>query len=111
LPDGTVQASLNDGSSRAVGQLELARFNNPTGLSSYGSNIWLETEASGEPQLGAPGSPNFGNLKARALEQSNVNLADEMAHMVTLQRAFEMSVRAFQQTDSMISQAIHMRKI
>lgn len=110
LSDGTVQARLADGTSEAAGQVELARFTNPGGLISRGDNILLPSDNSGGAQTGAPGAQNFGVVRVGAYEQSNVNMAAEMTNMVTLQRAFQMSVRAFQQSDEMLSQAIHMRK-
>jgi flagellar hook protein FlgE len=57
-----------------------------------------------------PGTGGSGWVTSHAVEQSNVDLSREMTNLVTLQRNFEMSVKAFQQTDSMISQAINMRK-
>lgn len=109
-PDGTVQVTRADGTAETAGQIELARFTNASGLLANGNNTWLQSEDSGEAQLGAPGDENFGWVYPHAVEQSNLNIAEEMSHMMTLQRAFQMSVRTFQQTDTMISQAIHMRK-
>lgn len=108
-PDGTVMA-LRGYVWEDVGTVELARFANPTGLQESGSNLWKATEASGEAETGAPGSGQIGWIKGQALEQSNVNMSEEMTHMITLQRSFQMAVRTFQQTDTMINQAIHMRK-
>lgn len=109
-PDGTMVATNATGQTQVIGQVELARFANPGGLLSHGENVFFVSENSGEAQVGAPGEENFGILKPYALEQANINLSEEMTNMITLQRAFQMSVRAFQQTDTMISQAIHLRK-
>lgn len=108
--DGAIQALTADGEVVDVGQLELARFVNASGLRNYGTNIYVASDSSGEPIVGAPNSENFGVVKTYAYEQSNLNIAEEMTNIMTLQRAFQMSVRAFQQSDTMISQAIHMRK-
>jgi flagellar basal-body rod protein FlgG len=108
-PDGAVMA--HQGTAwKKVGTVELARFINPTGLEESGSNLLLETESSGKPETGTPGTENFGWIRGQYLEQSNVNLSEEMTQLITLQRAFQMSVRTFQQTDTMINEAIHMRK-
>ena len=109
-PDGTVTALDADGQSVDVGTVQLTRFPNPTGLTGYGDNVWLESDASGAAQTGAPGDENFGIISSHKVEQSNVDLAREMSHLMTLQRSFSMSLTAFQQTDSMISQAINLRK-
>jgi len=94
-----------------IGKVQLTRFTNASGLKGNGDNIWLATNSSGAPQTGAPNSANLGVIQAGAVEQSNVNLAYETTHMMTLERNFQMSVKAFQQTDQMISQAIHLRKV
>lgn len=108
-PDGVVRALVGDTWSD-VGTIQLSRFVNPSGLQNNGNNVLLETTASGAPQTGAPGSPNFGTLMQKSLEGSNVNYADEVTHLMSLQRGFQMSSRTFQTTDTMITQAIHMRK-
>lgn len=110
LSDGTLQGLTTAGEQVDLGAIELATFANPSGLEARGSNAFFESESSGEAQVGAPGTGTAGKVKANAYEQSNVNMAEEMTGMITLQRAFQMSVRAFQQTDTMINQAIHMRK-
>ncbi len=109
-PDGTVTALDAAGAGTEAGAVELTRFPNPTGLTGNGDNIWLESEASGAAQTGAPGTENFGAISAYRIEQSNVNMAQELTHLMTLQRAFSMSLKVFEQTDMMISQAINLRK-
>jgi flagellar hook-basal body protein len=93
-----------------IGTVPLTRFSNPTGLTAYGDNVWLESDNSGAPQDGAAGDENYGIIVGQTVEQSNVDLGQEMTHLLTLQRAFSMSIKAFQQTDMMISQAINLRK-
>lgn len=107
--DGNVLARVGTTWTQA-GNIQITRFTNPTGLDIYGENILLESANSGKAQTATPGLANLGWIRSKRLEQSNVNLGNEMAHMVTLQRAFQISVRMFQQTDTMISEAIRMRK-
>ncbi len=66
--------------------------------------------SSGTAQTGAPGDENFGILVSHKLEQSNVNVGRELTRLMTLQRSFSMSLSAFQQTDTMITEAINLRK-
>ena len=108
--DGTVTALNADGQSTDIGTVQLTIFPNATGLTGYGDNLWLESDSSGAAQAGAPGTENFGTISAHKVEQSNVNLSNEMTHLMTLQRSFSMSLTVFQQTDNMISQAINLRK-
>jgi flagellar basal-body rod protein FlgG len=107
--DGTLHA-LQNGEWTRLGSIQLARFANPSGMTRYGQNLWLETPISGAAQLGAAGGSGMGTILGSTLEGSNVNLAEEMVTMMNLQRSFEVSLRTFQQTDQMLAQAIHMRR-
>jgi flagellar basal-body rod protein FlgG len=93
-----------------AGTLTLTQFPNPSGLSSYGHSMFLATPVAGAPVTGAPGSANFGTVHGYALEAGNVDTAQEMTHMISLQRAFQISSSVFKSTDTMIGQAIHMRR-
>ncbi len=108
-PDGSVMA-LQGNTWNQVGTIQLNRFANPSGLQGFGQNLWLPSDVSGQAQAGTPGTQGFGQLVGNALEASNVNPASEMTSLITLQRSFELSLRTFQQTDQMLSEAIHMRK-
>ena len=107
---GTVTATDADGATVEVGTIQLTRFPNPGGLTDNGSNILLESDVSGAAQVGDPGSENFGTLSGFKVENSNVDLAQEMTRLISLQRNLSMSLKAFQQTDTMISEAINLRK-
>jgi flagellar basal-body rod protein FlgG len=106
--DGTVRVQQN-GVWNQMGTIQLSRFTNPNGLEGYGDNMWLENEVSGPAQAGTAGIEGMGQILSNTLENSNVNIADEMSQLVTLQRSFDMSLRTFQQTDEMLDLAIRMR--
>jgi len=108
--DGTVSAVLVDGTIQVCGTVQLARFNNPTALRADGNNIHLETTSSGAPVVAAPSSANMGLITSHQLEGSNVDMSREMTQLMLDQRTFQLSVKAFQQTDQMIAQAINLRK-
>jgi len=93
-----------------VGRLSLARFPNATALRGEGDNVWFPTTASGPALTGNPTNAGFGALAGGALESSNVNLAEAMTHLITLQRAYSLSVRSFEQTDEMIGLAVQLRR-
>jgi flagellar basal-body rod protein FlgG len=105
---GAVRAKVDETWSDA-GKIQISRFTNPSALAIYGSNVYLESANSGKAQTGTPGTTNFGKIKSQALEASNVNLGTEMVNMITIERGFQVSVKMFQQTDTMMSEAIHMR--
>jgi flagellar basal-body rod protein FlgG len=107
--NGDVFVQQGDAWNRA-GNIQLYRFPNVDGLQGYGMNQWLETEVSGAAVAGTPSAGGYGEMVAGSLERSNVNMASEMTQIISLQRSFEMSLRTFQQTDTMLYQAIHMRR-
>jgi flagellar basal-body rod protein FlgG len=108
--DGRVRVEHVDGTQTIAGQVLLARFANPTGLLAEGNNVFKASLNSGAAQLGTPGSVNFGPTLGGALETSNVDISREMTNMIIDQRTFQMSVKAFQQSDEMIAMAINLRK-
>ena len=93
---------------QTVGQLELTVFPNPAGLNSIGSNMFLETPASGTPQTGVPGSPGYGTIQQGYLETSNVNSVDEITALITAQRAYEMNSKVVTAADQMLQQTAQM---
>jgi flagellar basal-body rod protein FlgG len=109
--DGTVEALLANNTKTVVGNVQLAKFANPTGLINSGHNTWIASLDSGQAQLGTPGTNNLGTTANNLVEQSNVSLSREMTNLMTDQRAFELTTKAFQQTDTMIDLAINLRKV
>jgi len=108
-PDGTVYIARN-GTWDEIGSIPGYSFANMQGLESFGKNLWLATELSGEAQEGVFNEEGYGQVIGNAVEQSNVDMVAEMTRMVTLQRAFDMAIQSYQMTDTMIGQAIQMRR-
>jgi flagellar basal-body rod protein FlgG len=101
---GTVQAFITgQAQPQDVGQINLARFINKTGLESIGDNLFVETAASGPAIEGAPASEGFGNLQQGHLEEANVNAVVELTSLIAAQRAYEMNARVVTATDQMLS--------
>ncbi|MCU7860932.1 MAG: flagellar basal-body rod protein FlgG [Candidatus Thiodiazotropha sp. (ex Lucinoma kastoroae)] len=86
-----------------IGQIELAYFVNPQGLSPVGDNLFRETNASGGVNTAIPGTDSTGTLIQGALESSNVNVVEELVNMIETQRAYEMNSKAISTTDEMLS--------
>lgn len=106
--DGTVQIGTtgSDQGRQTVGQLQIATFLNPAGLSSEGNNLYAATEASGAAQLGSPGSTGYGQLTQGSLEGSNVEVVTELISLIAAQRAYEINSRAIRAGDEMLSTSI-----
>lgn len=102
--DGVVSYQL-DGISTTGPTIQLARFANPAGLQNLGSNLYMETEASGAEILGEPGIDGLGSLRNNYLEGANVEVVSELVSLITAQRAYEINSRAIRAGDEMLSTA------
>ncbi len=103
--DGGVNIVDSSGSQSVVGTIQLARFPNPSGLSSKGGNLLAENVASGTPTTGTPGENGFGSIQSGFLEKSNVQMVTELVNLITAQRAYEINSRAIKVGDDMLRTA------
>ena len=102
--DGTVSITVpGNPAAQVIGNLQTADFINPAGLQAVGNNLFLETAASGAPQIGTPGLNGFGTTLQNTLEGSNVSTVEEMVNMITTQRAYEMNSKVISTADQMLS--------
>ncbi len=90
---GTVRASYSNGKTVALGKIMVANFANPNGLQQIGNADWVATAVSGEPLMGQAGIGGLGSIKSGALEQSNVDVTDELVKLITSQRNFQASAK------------------
>lgn len=101
--DGTVSVLQgNQTQANVIGQIDTATFINPSGLHSLGDNLYLNTNASGDPIIDTPGLNGFGPLRQGFIELSNVQLVEEMTDLITGQRAYEANSKSIQTSDSML---------
>jgi len=108
--DGTILVSINDSLDlKEIGQMNLSKFTNPSGLKSLGQNLYAQTPASGDPIVGVPGQTGFGTIQQSSLEQSNVDVISEMMKMIMIQRVFDTVTKAIQSYEGMVSSAIQMK--
>ena len=105
-PDGTVSATINGESEPTeLGQIQIARFTNPSGLQAIGDNFLAETAASGAAELGIAGEGGRGQIRQGMLEGSNVNIVEELVAMIEAQRAYEISSKMVSAVDEMLRNA------
>lgn len=113
IPDGAKEISIaetgevsavigDDTEPTEIGTIELAIFTNNAGLQAIGRNLFLESAASGTATTGVPGEEGFGTLIQTYLEGSNVNIVEEVANMITTQRAYEINSKTIQTSDEMM---------
>jgi flagellar basal-body rod protein FlgG len=104
--DGTVSYSLpGQTSAQRAGQIQIAGFQNPAGLNSIGKNLYLPTDASGEPVVANPGGQEgLGTLLQGYQEQSNVSIVEEFINLIVAQRAYEANSKVVKAADDMYQQ-------
>ena len=101
--DGFVTAKdPQTGDTIELGQIILADFINPSGLTPLGDSLFLQTDASGDVLEGEPLTEQFGGLRQSMLESSNVKLVNEMVDLITAQRAYEANSKAITTADGML---------
>ncbi len=104
--DGTVSfQQAGQAAAQIAGQIQLASFVNPAGLNNIGRNLYLPTDASGEPVIGNPGGQEgIGSLMQGYIEQSNVSVVEEFINLIMSQRAYEANSKVVRAADEMYQQ-------
>ncbi|MDE3028240.1 MAG: flagellar hook-basal body complex protein, partial [Paracoccaceae bacterium] len=94
---------------KQIGQLTLAGFTNEEGLQATGSNLFLESTASGPPQVSAPGQNGLGTLRQGYLEESSVDSVREVTELIQAQRGYEMNAKVITAADQMLQATTQVR--
>jgi len=108
--EGVITGHYSNGQIIPQYQLTLARFNAPGKLYREGANLYTETQDSGVPLTGTPGTNGLGKINSNALEQSNVDLGNEFVHMILYQRAFQANSRIITTTDTMLEEVLALKR-
>ncbi|WP_322629698.1 flagellar hook protein FlgE [Halothiobacillus sp.] len=103
--NGLIQASYTNGQNVALGMVTLVNFSDPQALKQVGNNSWAQTVDSGSPIVGQPGAGTLGAIQGGALEQSNVDLTQQLVNLITAQRNFQANAQAIQ-TDKTATDAV-----
>ncbi len=107
--DGKIYGNFDNGASRLIGQIAVARFTNPSGLSREGSNLWRTTPNSGTPTL-LPANLAGSQIRSRYLEMSNVDLATEFASMIVSQRSFQANSKSITTSDELMQELMQLKR-
>lgn len=102
---GIIFARYTNGQSKTQGQVVLANFANQQGLTPVGKTAWIQSFESGEPVVGTPRSGTLGALQSGALEDSNVELSDQLVNLIVAQRNYQANAKSIE-TESAITQTI-----
>lgn len=93
-PEGNIMASYSNGKDLVVGRVAMARVANEQGLTQLGGSLWNATQESGEVVWGDASQGSFGAIKSGTLEQSNIDMTQELVDLISAQRNFQASSRA-----------------
>ena len=108
--EGVLTASYSNGQVLDLGQVVLAKFENPEALLKTGGNLFRQSRNSGEPSVGAARMSGRGSLMAKSLERSNVDLAGEFVQMITNQRAFQANSKTITTSDELMNEVIQLKR-
>lgn len=109
-PDGTIQGTLNPGQTITMARIALASFNNPKGLAKIGSNLFIPNNSAGEANIGTAGTGGRGTLFGSALEQSNVDMAQQFTQMILAQRGYQANSRAITTSDELLLETLNLKR-
>ncbi|MBU3696412.1 flagellar hook protein FlgE [Dechloromonas sp.] len=107
--NGLVQGRYTNGETRDLGKVILATFRNPNGLASVGDNLWVETRDSGQPALAGPGDGLNGTIGSGRVEESNVDMSQELVQMIIQQRNYQANAQSIKTQDALLQTLINLR--
>lgn len=107
--DGIIFARFTNGEAQVLGQVALANFNNVQGLNPVGGTMWAQTSATGEAVIGGPGTASLGSITAGALEESNVDLSEQLVNLIIAQRNFQASSKTIETANQTTQTIINLR--
>ncbi|MEN6298618.1 MAG: flagellar hook protein FlgE [Anaerolineaceae bacterium] len=108
--NGEIYGVYSNGMQQLIGQLAIATFTNPGGLSSAGQNMYVVSPNSGDPNVGAAGSGGRGTIVSGYLEGSNVDLGQEFTNMILAERGFQASSRVITTSDEMLQELVNLKR-
>lgn len=102
-------SALVGGQPQAAGQITLARFQNPSGLTAAGGNLFNESAGSGAPVVGNPGAGGLGTVRSGFLEGSNVDITEEIVDQIVSKVAFKANVNVIKANDEMLGSILDIK--
>jgi flagellar hook protein FlgE len=106
---GFVVAGYSNGKTKIMGQIVLTEFKNPNGLQAIGNNMWIETYSSGQPTIGSPGAGTRGALQSGSVEDSNIDLTQELVNMIVMQRNYQANAQTIKTQDQILQTLVNLR--
>ncbi len=107
---GILTAVYDNGESRQISQIAIAKFENNEGLFKVGKNLLKESKKSGQPAMGKPGEAGRGSVLSKSVELSNVDIANEFVALMTAQRNFQASAKILTTADQMLQEVLSIKR-
>ena len=108
--DGQIVGLFTNGQTRTIGQVLIADFVSPWGLTKMGKSLFAESMSSGQPTIGEAGTGGRGSIASNALEMSNVDMASEFVRMITTQRAYQANARVISTSDELLAELMMIKR-
>lgn len=107
--DGILTAVYDNGETRDIAQIAIAKFDNNEGLFKMGKNLFKESKNSGQPAMGKPGEAGRGQVLSKSIELSNVDIASEFVNLMTSQRNFQANAKTISTADKMMQEIFRIK--
>ncbi len=108
--NGEIYGVYSNGMTQLIGQMAIASFTNPSGLSAAGQNLYEISPNSGDPNVGAAGTGGRGTVASGYLEGSNVDLGQEFTNMILAERGFQAASRIITTSDEMLQELVNLKR-
>jgi flagellar hook protein FlgE len=107
---GILTSVYDNGESKDIAQIAVAKFENNEGLFKIGKNLYKESKSSGQAAMGKPGESGRGEVLAKSLELSNVDIANEFVALMTGQRNFTANAKSLTTADQMLQEVLNIKR-
>lgn len=108
--DGILTAVYDNGESRDIAQIAIAKFENNEALFKMGKNLFKESRRSGQAAMGKPGEAGRGEVLSKSIELSNVDIANEFVNLMQAQRNFSANAKTLQTADQMLQEVLSIKR-
>jgi flagellar hook protein FlgE len=107
---GILTAVYNNGETKDIAQIAVAKFENNEGLFKVGKNLFKDSKSSGQAAMGKPGESGRGEVLSKSIELSNVDIANEFVNLMTAQRNFQANAKTLTTADQMLQEVLQIKR-
>ncbi|RWD63296.1 flagellar hook protein FlgE [Mesorhizobium sp.] len=108
--DGVIYAQFADGSTKALYKIPLADVQSPDNLTAMPGNVYVQSTDSGAVHIGFANEGKLGSIVSGALENSNVDIAEELTNMIAAQRSYTANSKVFQTGSDLMDVLVNLKR-